>query len=133
MTFLPKDRTSRVIMLGFMGVMATLMVAGIWGSFYTARQEERLARTVLQREVATSVGDLQWCLSTFEGYGLQLSSRWRGSADTERGVRGMNHLTNIGVRIRDLGNMRSVVITTARGRALRARERKIVEGCLGRS
>ena len=125
---LPPDRLSRAILASF-GVIILLLAAGLfWIGRSSQREELALARNVTELESKREAVELRSC---FEEE-LQLSKFWNGDATAE-GTSNINHMTDIGVRVRDLGRVRNVTITTSRGRDLRVAEIQAIRGCAGES
>lgn len=126
---LPADRASRIILIGFACVIVALAAFCLWAGRLAERRESQLAQVVVTRDVGEKPGEIRSCLGTHAG-GLGLSKMWHGSPADEAGLQGYNHLTDIGVRIRDTGTHRVVQITTARGRPLREAEILVIRDCL---
>jgi hypothetical protein len=138
MSWLPKDPISRVVLSGFAVVLGTLVVALIWISREADRSEVALARDVRTVESGRPLGELKACLE----YELRLDvgrhlvfwnseGAWSGSAEDAGGLKAFNSMTDIGVRLLEQGEMREVVISTRKARALRPAEVDAINRCVG--
>jgi hypothetical protein len=127
---LPKDTVSRTILLGFSALMAGLTLFLLWVGRYADRREAGLLQPVLHQTVKTSASDLRNCFGAYRMNGLALGGRWTGDAASANGVAGMNHASEIRVRIFDQHGQRLVEIATLRARALRQAERDDIAQCL---
>jgi hypothetical protein len=112
-------------MISFMVVIALFMVGLVWIGEDSQRREIALAREVQRLNSDRTVHDLKRCF----GRELRLSKSWKGAADEAGGVRGFNHMTDIGVVIHNRGDARDIAITTSKGRALRHAEIEAINEC----
>jgi hypothetical protein len=109
-----------------MAVIVLFMVGVAWIGWNSQRQEAALAREVRRLETQQPVRELKRCL----GRELRLSKFWVGRADEIAGTRNINHMTDIGVVLYDLGGPSRVVITTSMGRPPRAAESQAIDKCV---
>ena len=115
MSTFPTDRTSRVILLSFMALIVLLIIMVVWLGWTNQRKELALAREVRTVETERPRSELRSCLR----YELPLGKRW---AESGTAISNMNHVTDLGVSLHDVGDTRKIVVTTRLGRALRPRE-----------
>lgn len=132
MASLPQDRISRVVLVAFAAVIISLTVALFWIGREARRSEAALSREVGTVQSVRTIGDLQACL----GHELRMDVGrrrrvWSGSAADASGLKAFNSMTDIGVSIHELGNVRKVVISTRGGRALRPAELSVINSCVG--
>ena len=118
-------RLSRLFFITIASALVLLVVAIFLIGRRSLQQELEFARPVANLEAKQNVGELQSCL----GYKLSVSKFWTESPGTHE-VTGINHMTHLGIRIRDLGGVRSVVLSTRNGRELRPGERAAITDCI---
>ena len=132
MALAPRDATSRIVLAAFAAVIVALMIGVVWVSRDAHRSEVALSRDVRTIRSTRSLGELKAC------FGLELRmdagrqhGMWRGSATDGGGLKAFNSMTDIGIRLYELGNARTVVVSTRLARALRPAERDAINRCAG--
>ncbi len=108
-----------------------LMLSFAWIGREARRDETALARDVRSVQSSRPLGELKSCL----GHELRMDvgrqrDVWSGSAHKGRGLIAFNSMTDIGVRLYELGGVRKVIISTRRARPLRPAELKAIERCV---
>ena len=133
MASLPKDRLSRVTLLAFAAVIVTLVISLVWIDREARRNDVALSRDVRTVQSGRTIGQLKACL----GRELRMDPArrqrggWNGSASDPLGLRAFNEMTDIGVRLHELGDLRKVVFSTREARPLRPAELDAINRCVG--
>ena len=116
------------VTLAFFGLFILLSFVGlIWIALANSKKEAAEARVVVSLETSRSVRELRRCFEQELRLGRQAA--WVGAAKGPDGIRAFNSMTDIGVRLHDLGNVRRVSITTRLARSLRPGERDAIQEC----
>lgn len=112
-------------------IFVSLVIAGFigfcWILWEAGQREKAEARVVMKVETARSVRELRRCFNRKMHFGRQ--SYWAGGSKEPGGLRGFNHMTDVGARLHDLGAKRVVVVTTRLARPLRRGETDTIQEC----
>ena len=127
----PKDAVSRSILLAFGAVIVALTLLIAWIGHEARRDEAAASQDVRNLQTGRTIGQLRSCLGEELRIHAGREPHWRGSANEGGGLRAFNAMTDIGVRLYELGGVRKVVVSTRHARPLRPAELNAIDGCVG--
>ena len=123
----PQNRIATLVLTSFVLLGIAGFVGFCWILWEAGQREKAEARAVLKVETTRSVRELRRCFNRKMNFGRQ--SYWAGGAKEPGGLRGFNHMTDVGARLHDLGAKRVVVVTTRAARPLRPGEIEGIQEC----
>jgi len=130
MDWLPKDTMSRWILAAFAVVIVALTLSlGLIGR-ENQRREAASSEDVLSLQSSRPLDDLRSCLGRHLAMEHGRGRHWTGSPRDAGGLRAFNPVTDVGVRLYDLGDFRKVVVSTRRSRPLRLKQRSTIDSCV---
>ena len=123
----PRNLVATLVLTIFVSLTVAGFVGFCWILWDAGQREKAEARVVMKVETSRSVRELRRCFNRKMQFGRQ--SYWAGGSKEPGGLRGFNHMTDVGARLHDLGTKRVVVVTTRLARPLRPGEIETIQEC----
>ena len=123
----PRNLVATVVLTIFVSLVVAGFVGFCWILWEAGQREKAEARVVLKVETSRSVRELRRCFNREMQFGRR--SYWAGGSKEPGGLRGFNHMSDVGARVHDLGTKRVVMVTTRLARPLRPEETEAIQEC----